>query len=233
MCGIYASISTDGFKNPSTLAKEFLCNRGPDHIGESHTQLSLQDGKSYWISLISTVLALRGGYVTAQPFKDYHSDSLLCWNGEAWKIGTEKVTGNDGQAIFDALVRASLAQVTSKSSDGILNVLRSIAGPFAFVFVDSLNKQIYFGRDRLGRRSLLYKHNQSSTSLEFASIADPASGLWNEVEADAVYQLSCDGSGPVETHQGILPDLLSRSIAPTYMHPWNAVPCDASVSHWP
>jgi len=120
MCGIYASISTDGFKNPSTLAKEFLCNRGPDHIGESHTQLSLQDGKSYWISLISTVLALRGGYVTAQPFKDYHSDSLLCWNGEAWKIGTEKVTGNDGQAIFDALVRASLAQVTSEALRALL-----------------------------------------------------------------------------------------------------------------
>jgi asparagine synthetase B (glutamine-hydrolysing) len=230
MCGIYASISTQAFRQPSEVAKQSLCSRGPDHVGELCSQISMLNGRTYWISLTSTVLALRGGHVTAQPFKDALNGSCLCWNGEAWKIGPDTVTGNDGQAVFDALMKASSTQVTSKSSDDVLRVLRSIAGPFAFIFLDLINNQIYFGRDRLGRRSLLFKSDEVTTSLEFSSVADPTSGPWSEIEADAIYQLSLDENA---THppQEFKSDRFLKSFAPIHIHKWNAVPLDLSVRY--
>lgn len=208
-----------------------LCNRGPDHIGELHTSIPLENGKTWCISLISTVLALRGGHITTQPFEDNRSGSSLCWNGEAWKIGSETVTGNDGRAVFDSLLSASSAQVTSKSSDDVLKVLRSIVGPFAFVFLDRNNNQIYFGRDRLGRRSLLYKSDGNDTSLEFSSVADPASGPWSEVEADAIYQLSYNESLCIPPQHESKLDLSLKSIAPIRMHQWNGTTDEVLVSY--
>lgn len=230
MCGIYASISTRGSRQPSEAAKRLLCNRGPDHIGELHTDIPLENGKTWRISLTSTVLALRGGHITTQPFQDDHSGSSLCWNGEAWKIGLNTITGNDGEAVFDSLLSASSAQVTSKSSDDVLRVLRSIVGPFAFVFLDRINNQIYFGRDRLGRRSLLYKNDGNATSLELSSVADPATGPWSEVEADAIYQLSYDKSLSVLRQHDLQLEFPLKSIAPIRMHRWNGTNDDVLVS---
>lgn len=228
MCGIYASVSISGFRQPSEAAKQLLCNRGPDHIGELHTQLTLRHEEPLSISLISTVLALRGGHVTAQPFKDDLSGSSLCWNGEAWRLGLDPVHGNDGQAVFKALVRASFAQATSTSSDSIAQVLRSIAGPFAFVFLDKINHQIYFGRDRLGRRSLLRKCDGDLTSLELSSVADPDSGPWSEVEADGIYQISCAEKRSIEPQQNPKSSLISKSFAPIYVHQWNDISSEVS-----
>jgi asparagine synthetase B (glutamine-hydrolysing) len=193
MCGIYASISTQRFQTPSNLLKELLRNRGPDHTGELLARVDgHKNGTSYWISLFSTVLGLRGGHTVAQPFVDAFNNSTLCWNGEAWKIGLNPVSGNDGQAVFDLLIKASSKQTSSvDSTAAILHVLRSISGPFAFVFLDAYHNQLYFGRDRLGRRSLLYKSDEN-TNIQLSSIADDISGGWLEVEADAVYRLSLD-----------------------------------------
>src|SRR4051794_31814609 len=111
MCGIHAAISRTGFQAPKEDLKRLLCNRGPDHTGDQLARIDAQDGTSYWITLMSTVLALRGGHVTAQPFLDASSGSALCWNGEAWKIGPDPVIGNDGQAVFNLLIQASSSQL--------------------------------------------------------------------------------------------------------------------------
>jgi asparagine synthetase B (glutamine-hydrolysing) len=231
MCGIYASISTHALRGPvpSEAAKQLLCKRGPDHIGESHKYIELKDDRPCWISLFSTVLALRGSHITEQPYICASSGSSLCWNGEAWSIGQDTVVGNDGQAIFDLLIGASSAQSTSEASAAIIKVVQSIAGPFAFVFVDKVHGQVYFGRDRLGRRSLLYKTDGSPACLELASIADPSSGCWSEVEADAIYQLSYsernskDGSDSLDLRTRLLPN----AVGPVKMHLWND---DSTVS---
>lgn len=225
MCGIHAAISKTGFQAPSEGLKRLLCNRGPDHTGDHNARIDSQHGTSYWITLMSTVLALRGGHVTAQPFLDASSGSALCWNGEAWQIGRDPVTGNDGQAVFDLVVQASSSNtLAADSTIAVLNVLQSISGPFAFVFLDKKHGQMYFGRDRLGRRSLVSRNDVNLDTLELSSIPDDR-GSWVEVEADAIYQLSYHGSALGS--QG----LAEESIAPLHKHPWAMPNSNTSVSN--
>ncbi|KUJ20327.1 uncharacterized protein LY89DRAFT_440735 [Mollisia scopiformis] len=227
MCGIYASISTQIFRAPNELLKQLLCNRGPDHIGEAQARVDGKGGTSFWISLVSTVLALRGGHVTAQPFLDPSSNSALCWNGEAWKIGLDTISGNDGQAVFDLLIKASSDHVSAPDSTAaVLRVLRSISGPFAFVYLDTYHNQLFFGRDRLGRRSLLHR-SDDDTNVQFSSIADTTSGPWQEVEADAVYRYSLDTVNSREKHKTSSYDPFQASFAAIHKHVWacGSEPC--------
>lgn len=196
MCGIFASISSHGYRLQSGELTQLLRNRGPDYLGQAQLQLTTKDGTAYWLSFTSTVLALRGGHLTTQPFKCSTTNSVLCWNGEAWKIGQRPVEGNDGQVIFNLLLNAISCKLASDSRIAVLKVLRSIAGPFAFVFFDGLHNQIYFGRDRLGRRSLLYDTARYPESLAFVSVGDSAGGNWQEVEADGIYILSYEHAIP-------------------------------------
>ena len=166
-----------------------------------------------------------------QPFIDVQSGSMLCWNGEAWKIGHESVVGNDGQAVFDSLITASFVQKhASDSTAAILKVLQLISGPFAFVFFDMNHNQIYFGRDRLGRRSLLYNTDSGPMSVEFASISDPTNGSWKEVEADAVYQLSFTIGSASNGLQGSADSLLSTKMLPLSKYAWETADSDGFVS---
>lgn len=235
MCGIYASISTRGLQTPSHALKHFLCNRGPDHTGSTQTNFTSSDGTPYFLSFLSTVLALRGDHTTPQPFDSStiidpstsKSGSILCWNGEAWKISGEVVNGNDGQAIYDMLVKAvSMATSASDATIAVTKVLRSISGPFAFVFWDSVHGSIYCGRDRLGRRSLLYNFDNRSEDLEeseyieFASIADPTKGNWIEIEADGIYKFSCNRSSS------------SSSITDSQYHPLSTLPLQCQRFEW-
>jgi asparagine synthetase B (glutamine-hydrolysing) len=217
MCGIHASLSTESFRFPSHNLKKLLHNRGPDHGGEEEVKIENQRGP-YYLSFTSTVLSLRGGHVTIQPFVDFKTGSILCWNGEAWKIGADVITGNDGQAVFNALLEVIPGHSTLESTTAVLNLLNSISGPFAFVFLDRIHKQIFFGRDRLGRRSLLCC--TTSNSIEFSSAADPLDGVWKEVEADAVYSLPLDLSATAGAQNSAATHMLS--ILPFQRYAWAA-----------
>ncbi|KAK1976361.1 asparagine synthase [Colletotrichum cereale] len=190
MCGIHVIVSRDGFQSLPAATKTCLCNRGPDHADEVQSQTSTldPDTKPVFLSFTSTVLALRGDHVTKQPFRDASPGSVLCWNGEAWKIEGAPVQGNDGEAIFSLLTAASGRDDVSE--DAVLNVLRSIEGPFAFVYFDAATSRIYYGRDRLGRRSLLLNREEG---LRLSSIAESTSPAWAEVGADGVYVLDLAG----------------------------------------
>lgn len=188
-----------------------------------------KNGSSCWISAMSTVLALRGDHVTVQPFIDPSSGSVLCWNGEAWKFGSDSIEGNDGQLLLDLLMRASSTQKgVSESTIAVLNILQTASGPFAFVFVDKVHSQIYFGRDRLGRRSLLYKLDGDLNSLQLSSVADASSGAWKEVEADAIYRLSCDEDAGWKSLKST-DDLLRTSATMFYKHLWENSDAEGSV----
>jgi hypothetical protein len=220
MCGIHVSISTKTFQSPNDNLRQLLCSRGPDHTGESCIVFTVENGPSYWISAMSTVLALRGDQITVQPLTEPSSGSVLCWNGEAWSIGSNPITGNDGQFLFDLLVEASHTHNSvADSAVAICSILHSVSGPFAFVFVDKIHNQIYFGRDRLGRRSLLYNIDNDSTSLCFSSVADPHRAPWQEVEADAIYQISFK-SGIESNSPSSIEGLLSISFASICRHLW-------------
>lgn len=193
MCGIHAAISADGFLSASPTLERRLRSRGPDHYGTVQVRLDLGE-KPLYVSFTSTVLSLRGDGVAKQPLVDDSTGSVLCWNGEAWKLHQQRVQANDGEAILAELCAAS-RRSTGKDGTPVLDVFRAIEGPFSFVFFDRLSNQVYYGRDRLGRRSLLV---QPGESFSLSSIAESSTGCWAEVEADGCYVVSLDGSSPAE-----------------------------------
>ncbi|KAL7786208.1 asparagine synthase domain-containing protein [Trichoderma ceciliae] len=187
MCGIHAAISADAGSHKSSPGLERrLRNRGPDHLGVVEAQLCRDGECSLYLTLTSTVLSLRGDHLAKQPLVDEASGSVLCWNGEAWKLGGRPVEGNDGEAILTLLAAASC---NLGDDDSVLDALRSIEGPFAFIFLDKRAKRLYYGRDRLGRRSLLLRRGPV---FLLSSIAEAPAEGWTEVEADGCYIIPLD-----------------------------------------
>lgn len=190
MCGIHAVISANsGGQQLSPNLRQSLSDRGPDYLGQATRRVPINaQGSDISLTFTSTVLALRGNHVAKQPFEDPVTDSVFCWNGEAWKIDGNLVNGNDGEAIF-ALLRANSGADIGPRRTYILNTLRSLQGPFAFIYYDAPGKCLYFGRDRLGRRSLLIDRSADARIVAFSSIADSSNPSWKEVAADGVYSM--------------------------------------------
>ncbi|KAG6030931.1 hypothetical protein E4U19_000170 [Claviceps sp. Clav32 group G5] len=186
MCGCHAAIYTAGACPQSAALERRLRNRGPDH--QATVTKYLDDSHATILALTSTVLSLRGDHVAKQPLVDPSTGSVLCWNGEAWKIRGREVQGNDAEGVMDLLSEASRsARSVDDGGTSVLRVLRDIEGPFAFIYYDEAARRLFYGRDRLGRRSLLVK---AGDPFLLASVADDcAAGGWIEVEADGVYVL--------------------------------------------
>ena len=197
MCGIFCSLSRHGYIIPDANTQQLLQNRGPDHTGQHQiliksSQVNEDEASSQLhTTFLSTVLSLRGSTVVAQPLIDEASRSVLCWNGEAWSIDDHVVAGNDSEIVFAQLLGACAGSPDAATS-AVIRLLSSIRGPYAFVFYDALNRRLYYGRDCLGRRSLLKKSTQHGT-LILSSVCDNASGeAWTEVEADGIYIVDLD-----------------------------------------
>jgi hypothetical protein len=198
MCGIFFSLSRAGHVTPDTNTRWLLQNRGPDSTGQHETIIeSSTQGSSTRLhaTFLSTVLALRGNDVVEQPLRDNATGSLLCWNGEAWSIAGHAIDGNDSQLIFTKLLNACTG-TSEASMKSVIELLSVVRGPYALVFYDASNKRIYYGRDCLGRRSLLQKSTPDGT-LVLSSVCDNASGdFWTEVEADGIYVLDVNLADP-------------------------------------
>ncbi|KAI7464257.1 hypothetical protein KC357_g7991 [Hortaea werneckii] len=248
MCGIFCSVSCREPISPSPTLQELLQQRGPDAIGDLVVQVP---GKHHdapinqHIKFYSSVLSLRGDNTVRQPHKgQHHPKSTLCWNGEAWEISGQRPDGNDTQLISDLLRTAlagkiaddtgSRAEAVSCIATEVANTLSTVAGPYAFVAYDHELGVLCFGRDFLGRRSLLTRFTEYGNFL-LSSVSDsPESRGWSEVEADGVYcvdlQRTADGAltddetrlgrypliripyrftddGPSENHSSVIPRL--------------------------
>ncbi|KAF4512483.1 hypothetical protein G6O67_001618 [Ophiocordyceps sinensis] len=181
MCGIHATIaaSEENSLIPPSL-HERLRRRGPDHAGSVTRRLDF-GYEPLFLSLTSTVLSLRGDAIAKQPLVDSATGSILCWNGEAWRIQGQPVQGNDAQAVLSRLSAADRHGLDSSHADSVLDVLRAIEGPFAFIYLDYPARRLFYGRDRLGRRSLLIKPGDP---FSLCSVAGSPAAAWVEVEAD-------------------------------------------------
>jgi asparagine synthetase B (glutamine-hydrolysing) len=204
MCGIFFSCSRQNDLPPSSGVLDCLKRRGPDD--QQGVQLRLEVPKCagstlmhvFHLTLVSTVLSLRGNEVVRQPLEDPLSGSLLCWNGEVWKIDGTIFGGNDVQPIFSLLLEATKRNTVghddrsiayAETLQAVINVITCLSGPYAFVFYDARHQRIFYGRDILGRRSLLYKSAEDG-NLTVSSICDGSvSDAWSEVEANGIYML--------------------------------------------
>ena len=213
MCGIFFSISEGDRLTPDEDLLDTIRKRGPDSIGTRSLTVTVQPiassntfTQSRLLTFVSTVLSLRGDSIIEQPLEDPDSGSLLCWNGEAWKINNALVQGNDAKAVFHLLLQASQSCSTypqdesSSPDEGLRNAVQaigSITGPYAFVFYDAQSRRVFYGRDALGRRSLVTKRygpkRYGPESLAISSVPDATEvDGWEEVEADGVYMLDLE-----------------------------------------
>jgi len=195
MCGIFFSLSTKPTQ-PNQETRNLLEKRGPDST-QTHTvrrEVKGQDAVSQppqHLTFISTVLSLRGYHVYSQPLIDKSTQSVLCWNGEAWKIAGEPVSGNDTERVFSLFLKAVSVDY-SDTSHRLAEAVASISGPFAFVFYDAVNGRLFFSRDCLGRRSLLQGFEEDG-SLKICSLCDgSSSALFEEVGFAGVYMIDLD-----------------------------------------
>jgi len=72
---------------------------------------------------------------------------------------------------------------------GVLKACSSIKGPYALVYFDKCKKELWFGRDYWGRRSLLLQYNDEQLTL---SSVRPDSGQYIEVPAVGVFCFSLE-----------------------------------------
>ena len=212
MCGIFCSLGTVRPLSPNDEIGRRLINRGPDSIKTIEAIYPQTAAREHdaapsdiHVTLCSTVLSLRGSVTVVQPYQDPDGKYTLCWNGEAWSIGRKSASGNDTRAIHkllaDALESSSTVenscQHALESASMVAGALSQVAGPYAFVLLDHAHHRLFFGRDFLGRRSLL-KQVTHDGDLIISSITDgdPANG-WTEVEAAGVYCIDLPNTGPV------------------------------------
>lgn len=94
------------------------------------------------------------------------------------------------------MLSGRLAKCTSDLE--ICDILMSIEGPWSFVYFQKSTKQLWFGRDYIGRRSLLFHHNESDFIL---TSVGRKSHSWSQVSADGIYKLDVGGSQCIVCHQ--------------------------------
>ncbi|KAI1815458.1 asparagine synthase-domain-containing protein [Poronia punctata] len=215
MCGIHACITAATDSGLSPELKQSLINRGPDHFGQAERVLPCtESGAQLRLYFTSTVLALRGDHVAKQPLEEAPgTGSVLCWNGEAWRIDGRAVSGNDGEEISSSLRPSDTTASGEDRETHILNVLRSIQGPFGFVYYDAVAHRVYYGRDRLGRRSLLIKSASGHDSLALSSIASVPTTGWEEVSSDGIWSID------LRTYHGVSDDVTLRDLVTK--HAWS------------
>lgn len=218
MCGIFVALSRQQHVRPNQKISDLLQRRGPDSQHEVTVTVESLDRRvstatdhdrnsasgPVYLTAFSTVLSLRGEQTVAQPVTEKRSqqhglnDPLLCWNGEAWRFAGKPISGNDSEVVFQLLAHVSRSVTSSRPEaheNAIAEVLASLRGPYAFAFFVPTIKRLYFGRDMLGRRSLLY-HITESGDIIISSVADPSIGTWTEIEADGIYWLDLDSRSP-------------------------------------
>lgn len=223
MCGISLCLHRQEHKVSDSSISTLLRKRGPDSF--KHVTISPKSGQRHaleqgsgdiFLTFTASVLSLRGDSLVEQPVFDDHSGSVLCWNGEAWQIDAVSVADNDTVKVFSHLLKATscvdiLSQSVHLSCDGrneecrsasltrTLRAISSLTGPYAFIFFDGIHQRLFFARDPLGRRSLVYRTTQTE-SFVLASVADgDESKAWREVQADGVYVIDVSVSTGIPT----------------------------------
>ncbi|PVG04748.1 hypothetical protein CPB86DRAFT_721197 [Serendipita vermifera] len=177
MCGIVFTI----YKNENTLDEEewrslvhLNAQRGPSAQKEIKHQI-----EAYNLSVFSSVLHLRGDKVAMQPHE--RGGNIFCWNGEIFEGIDVNAHENDGMKLFDQLCQPDAT---------VADILGTVEGPYAFVFYQRDTNIVYFGRDPLGRRSLVVKLiSDAQQSLTIASVSNGDQGF-EELPANCLFSLS-------------------------------------------
>ena len=198
MCGIccIASISCKSDNNIECQAflensiRPSLSRRGPDY--SKCLTIPIRLGVGSHLRVCACTLRMRGSPIVddadAQPVTNSAGQTLL-WNGEVFAGHDVGETECDTNVLFEALT-------ASRLDDEVLATIKSIKGPYSFVYIDG--DSLWFGRDYFGRRSLLWSQRvrrDGSRSFMLSSVADVVEPdcereiAWQEVPAKGLFKL--------------------------------------------
>lgn len=151
------------------------------------------------VTLTASVLSLRGQGITSQPIVSPNGSLQLAFNGQIYSINTAGPSSEDEQ-LYRAR-RTAAQEIANGCNDGVvlmkwldevISLLQyrepsrsrvishalhiildgsSIEAEWAFTLIDKETGFIYFGRDQIGRRSLLMASPSEQTPLLLASTA--------------------------------------------------------------
>ena len=170
MCGILVAV--DHGRCTKELEVE-LSKRGPDCSAK--VQICHRNRR---LEMHGFVLGMRG-QLTSQPLHTLLNSSdftCLLFNGEIYSGLSVSDSANDSKELFDCLLGA-------KTEEEMLEIFSKIEGEWALCLLFKGN--LYYGRDYLGRRSLLIQHRHGGFLV--SSVSDQTTG-WNEVPATGIFK---------------------------------------------
>ena len=156
-----------------------VANRGPDSINTVNAL-----GNDIWF--VGSVLHIQGSELTKQPYVDSEGNILL-WNGEVFAGLTDFQIGESDTNQIASLMKRSIdvaiknngpidlsnnANTLIISKAALAMIVRNISyvhGPYAFVYYSKSLQLLIYGRDPIGRRSLLRLRTRN-TALAISSV---------------------------------------------------------------
>ncbi|XP_073005455.1 uncharacterized protein [Typha latifolia] len=216
----------------------FVTNEGDEGVDNRDPLLRIQaveiqdvsDMRTKYVAemcFLGATLQLRGGVPISQPFVAV-SQNILVYNGEVFGGVHVECDKNDAESLLYALERccscdfSRLDKACSCNENGrksVPEVLSLIKGPWALIYWQEKTKTIWFGRDALGRRSLLVHWPTSDDSQFVLSSVSPTS----LVRKDCGFNSSVNGFGGGED-----PELLEITSKFCY---WEELPCGIYSVH--
>lgn len=156
--------------------------------GPNYAQYRELDKAGTNFQLFSSVLSLRQPF-TKQPIMK--KDFIIQFNGELYN--DECVNTNDTQFISE-LLDLALELETSRSS-AITSTIAQLDGEFAIVITDLKEGVVYFGKDVIGKRSLLYVIDKNN-GVTISSVLPLESAI--ECTSEAIHVYTIDSGNHTE-----------------------------------
>ena len=121
------------------------CARGNECI----SRLQVSQGKGTLV-LLNSLLQMTGSDKRQDSLCDADSGSYLLWNGEIFDGLSIGKGQNDGVCLLQQLSKCD-------TQDDFARCFSSLRGPWAAIYFHNASKTIWFGKDVMGRKSLLIK----------------------------------------------------------------------------
>ncbi|XP_053690425.1 asparagine synthetase domain-containing protein CG17486 [Sabethes cyaneus] len=163
MCGIFCFVS-----NGESIAfgEEFLVqckcllnNRGPDT-----SNWTVYNSR---VLMFGSVLWQQGAVVCSQPVE--RDRFALLFNGDMYNE-TRDTSCSDTLWLYEKL----------NAMNDIIQLFKSLKGPYSIVILDKISQRIYFARDSLGRNSLLFARSQDGIII--SSVLAKNTALFDSME---------------------------------------------------
>ncbi|XP_063978293.1 asparagine synthetase domain-containing protein 1 isoform X1 [Diachasmimorpha longicaudata] len=185
MCGIFCYLENgakqelkEGYNSSECIdVQDCFANnerRGPDNV---HSVFIGKNISGEWnAEFRGWVLWTQGSSMTSQPLQEGMGNILL-WNGDIFSGPLAQNVVSDTEYLYTAI----------QQSGDIVQTFRSVEGPYSFIYYDQSSKLLYFGRDIIGRHSLLIKIVPEKRRMLISSVASKNLDKWMEIPSLGIY----------------------------------------------